>query len=604
MACWASVVLPLLRQLVDGMKGRVPKKFHVVEDTVLLAPGVFYHHVSQATDRTQAGLWGYGKYELGALNGHPSWFGSKGLSVEPSWCEAMQVVLENTRSAQLKHFDLWLKDRRRSGAKPSVDLLPPLAGYGHRQSLTNRRETVFGGAWVPSRPELDDRFDMDSYVLDNTAPLVKNWVRACQDQNPKVSRGEVVPCVLDLPRAPAGAYQAFGMYAVKAFDNSIPEVNLESLCELSVEVALNPAIFRHPAQSRLTHSDAVDDVEQHWEMKAFCDGPGRMLLDFPPNLRRDAVFLGGLRCAYSRPRSSFLSTSPLPSRLFAFTEKAAVHGLHAEAVSIACLLEKDAISFNWDVAAHGVGVEAREEESLAVVSQVLKNVRAFCRRVKEKAKSQSQSFADFRVHERRLHGAADMFFKIQGHSFAAATTSEMSLKEQTGYLAHCLASTQPELVAHCVGGNWYSSGLRVRGKGAPAAATERRVPAPLEASSWEWCGMPALSNREIAQPLPSCLLLGATTSQWGNKSDLRQPVVRSAFHVHLQPYRCWTACIVGDSSIIEVAVAALRQFTIIDSSETFWSYHVELKPESESPLRGTCIGFIFAFEDGGVPTAS
>eukprot|EP00959_Pyramimonas_sp_CCMP1952_P133713 2796073-Pyramimonas_sp.AAC.1 len=90
MACWASIVLPLLQKLVDDMKGRVPKKFHVVEDDILLAPGVFYHHVSQATASTQAGVWGYGKYELGSRSGEPSWFGSKGLSVDPSWCKALQ----------------------------------------------------------------------------------------------------------------------------------------------------------------------------------------------------------------------------------------------------------------------------------------------------------------------------------------------------------------------------------------------------------------------------------------------------------------------------------------------------------------------------------
>jgi len=276
-----------------------------------------------------------------------------------------------------------------------------------------------------------------------------------------------------------------------------------------------------------------------------------------------------MRCQYSQTQS----VSALSSRLVAFVEKAALYNLRAEAVSIACLLEKDAITFDWNVAAHGVGVEAQEEQSLAVFAQVLKNVRVFCWRLKEKAKTQSQSFADYHVHERRLRGAADMFVKIQGHSFVDATTSPRSLEEQTGYLAHSLAFAVPELVAHCVGGKWYSSGLRVRGKGAPAAASLRPAPAPFDGTSWTWCEMPPLSNGQIAQPLSSCLLLGATTSQWCNKADLYQPIVRNAFHVPLQSYRCLTACIVGDSSIIEMAFAAVRQFTIADASkESLFSY--------------------------------
>eukprot|EP00959_Pyramimonas_sp_CCMP1952_P298362 6240831-Pyramimonas_sp.AAC.1 len=70
-------------------------------------------------------------------------------------------------------------------------------------------------------------------------------------------------------------------------------------------------------------------------MQAFCDGPGRMLVDVLPNLRKDAAFLGGLRCAYSRPSSSALSTSPLSSRLCTFIGQAALYGLRAEAVAIA-----------------------------------------------------------------------------------------------------------------------------------------------------------------------------------------------------------------------------------------------------------------------------
>ena len=147
MACWAGVVLPILMRTMQTLP---PKKFHIVEDTVLLCPGVKYADIVAATEFSEAGVWGYGKYSASTSGGSPGWHGTKGLSVSPSWVRAMTVVMENTRSAQLKHFDLWLKDRRRAGLQPSLDLLRPLAGYGHRQSSTCGSGAGFGGAWIPT----------------------------------------------------------------------------------------------------------------------------------------------------------------------------------------------------------------------------------------------------------------------------------------------------------------------------------------------------------------------------------------------------------------------------------------------------------------------
>jgi len=103
MACWASVVLPGLMLIIDGASKRVPKKFHIVEDTTILSPGVSYAQVAESTAFSEAGIWGYGKFVKSTSSSEPSWFGTKGMSVDASWCTSMQVVLANTRSAQLKH---------------------------------------------------------------------------------------------------------------------------------------------------------------------------------------------------------------------------------------------------------------------------------------------------------------------------------------------------------------------------------------------------------------------------------------------------------------------------------------------------------------------
>ncbi len=146
MTCWATTVLPLLIRLAEISE---VAKFHVVEDTVLLSPAVSFHNVQEETASSQCVLWGYGNY-VTLRGGGVSWFGIKGLTVDPQWCRLMMVVIENMHFTQFKHFDIWLNDRRRSGKIPSIQtLLEPLAGHGYRQSSTDRSGPVFGGAWVP-----------------------------------------------------------------------------------------------------------------------------------------------------------------------------------------------------------------------------------------------------------------------------------------------------------------------------------------------------------------------------------------------------------------------------------------------------------------------
>ncbi len=103
MTCWVTTVLPLLISLAETSE---VAKFHVVEDTVLLSPGVSFRNVQEATANSQCALWGYGNY-VTRHGGGVSWFGIKGLTGDPQWCRLMMVAIENMHLAQFKHFDIY-----------------------------------------------------------------------------------------------------------------------------------------------------------------------------------------------------------------------------------------------------------------------------------------------------------------------------------------------------------------------------------------------------------------------------------------------------------------------------------------------------------------
>jgi hypothetical protein len=63
----------------------------------------------------------------------------------------LAIVLENMHPESFEHFDLWLKKRLKNNLPAAIHLCKPLAGYGHRMSLTSRQGPVFGGAWLPSQ---------------------------------------------------------------------------------------------------------------------------------------------------------------------------------------------------------------------------------------------------------------------------------------------------------------------------------------------------------------------------------------------------------------------------------------------------------------------
>ena len=191
MMFWYTTVLPALLQL--EINHGIYRAF-VVEDTCLLAPGIFYHDIEFATRTWRASLFGYGRFDEGAKG--PLWHGTKGLCVTAPWCHSLSIVLDNMRPQDFEHFDLWLKKRSKNDLEPGIHLCKPLAGYGHRMSLTSRQGPVFGGAWLPSQA-VGQNTDNDAF---EGSPLaIRHWVLSCRQQVPGIKRGDPAPCVLECP---------------------------------------------------------------------------------------------------------------------------------------------------------------------------------------------------------------------------------------------------------------------------------------------------------------------------------------------------------------------------------------------------------------------
>ena len=109
----------------------------VMEDTCIVIPGIEYNDVRVDVATCRAGVFGYGDRVLD--KGDEGWNGTKGFYMTPEWCEEMTTILRNTHLRHFLHADMWLKQLKRHGKDESFELLRPLAGYGHRISMTISR---------------------------------------------------------------------------------------------------------------------------------------------------------------------------------------------------------------------------------------------------------------------------------------------------------------------------------------------------------------------------------------------------------------------------------------------------------------------------------
>ena len=96
------------------------------------------------------------------------------MCVTAPWWQEMRLVLENMHVDDFMHWDLWLKKRKRDGLAPDLRLCQPLAGYGYRQSDTQRKGPCFGGAWLPQGVQGAPTAGED-LALVASPPAVKDW---------------------------------------------------------------------------------------------------------------------------------------------------------------------------------------------------------------------------------------------------------------------------------------------------------------------------------------------------------------------------------------------------------------------------------------------
>jgi hypothetical protein len=344
MMFWYTTVLPAL--LILEMEYGDSCAF-VVEDTCLLAPGVTYDDVVRATRGTAASLFGYGGYAIGKKG--LQWHGTKGLFVTARWCHVLNIVLGNMRTEEFEHFDLWLKKRLQHNLEPGLHLCHPLAGYGHRMSLTSRRGPVFGGAWLPSQT---DGQSTDSDAFDGSPLAMRLWVIACRDQAPNIKRGDLAPCALECPAlynggTPIGVWE----FSSEWLNESIAPDNMTAVQEaeharinvnLIIEVPMKTDIFKKCVLSYDKNQSSIKYIDEIWHILQWQKTPQALALYGTfPDLRADAVYLAKLRFADVGP-----TVWPLSPRMAEFVVAAMSQNVGYEAINLACMIETGATTFN------------------------------------------------------------------------------------------------------------------------------------------------------------------------------------------------------------------------------------------------------------------
>ena len=129
---------------------------------MLLRKDVTYVDVAAeiTKSKARAGVWGYGsKWDIkkpdGTFGGF-GWSGTKGLWMTPAWCEEINLMLVNTNFERYRHVDMWLVDLLKRRRSRGFRLLPLLADYGHRVSMSTSEpgQQKFGSCFLPEVPHV------------------------------------------------------------------------------------------------------------------------------------------------------------------------------------------------------------------------------------------------------------------------------------------------------------------------------------------------------------------------------------------------------------------------------------------------------------------
>ena len=249
-------------------------------------------------------------------------------------CPLLSVILS---FHPLNTGDSWLADRQRKGMVPSIHCCTPIAGDGHRESLTSRLGAVVGGAWLPcTGKRLIARHTkdvLDEYLRTVSPPLVNEWVENCRRLRPTLRRGEPVPVRLTIPDVDCALNADLGVYFLQGTDS----VSLR----LWKPVPLVTQVFEKPTWSYKSQSSAINHLDEVWEIKQRMEEYGNSFTQAFESSFAATLFICTLR--YPRLQSSHLPLSP---RLASFLLRCLEAKLGREGCIIACILECGAASFD------------------------------------------------------------------------------------------------------------------------------------------------------------------------------------------------------------------------------------------------------------------
>ena len=167
---------------------------------------------------------------------------------------------------------MWLVDLLKKRKARGFLLLPVLAGYGHRVSMSTSEHGVqkFGGCFLPQQPDgrpMGEE-ERDDYIYKYGPPGIREWVEECKRELGKApKREDVVKSTLELELPDADAYPVIGLYTQR-YPANVHCQEAAACYQLVMDVPLPSSVesdFHRPPEPR-TVARIGTDLEKLWEV--------------------------------------------------------------------------------------------------------------------------------------------------------------------------------------------------------------------------------------------------------------------------------------------------------------------------------------------------
>ena len=307
----------------------------------------------------------------------------------------------------------------------------------------------------------------DEYILAGSPPAVKEWVLRCRKENPGVKRADRVAAQLQLPKFEIDSFEKTGIYQLLPawFDCDLEALSINDDVPISaagqvnliMEVPMETEMFRRPPARYRCDESAIKNIDEIWEVQQWRsrDQSQELIASLQP-LRPDTAYLADLRF-----RNVSKTDMPLSPRLASFVESAKLAQVGREALTVACMLERGAATFDPSDFPTSFG-EQDPKCPLLRMTCILRNVESFITQAKIDANNQQKTLLDLKIYIQRLRKAEALWWKVDPHFELRG--SRLSQEEQSERLVDLLSKALPEQVAHKANENWYCAGFRVRGE--------------------------------------------------------------------------------------------------------------------------------------------